>query len=84
MNGKRDTRTRPRAVSHSSFVIERDYAAAPARVFGAWADAAAKRRWFVCAEDWVVSLHELDFRVGGRELLHVGPQGGELHRFEAQ
>jgi uncharacterized protein YndB with AHSA1/START domain len=34
------------SVEHATFVIERRYDASPARVFAAWADPAAKRRWF--------------------------------------
>src|SRR5262249_18554804 len=35
-----------RSATHSTFVIERDYEAAAARVFAAWADKSAKGRWF--------------------------------------
>jgi uncharacterized protein YndB with AHSA1/START domain len=48
-------------VTHATFTLERTYSAAPARVFAAWADPAAKARWFGG------DTHELDFRVGGRE-----------------
>ena len=34
-----------RSVNHATFVIERRYPAHPARVFRAWADAAAKSIW---------------------------------------
>lgn len=33
-------------VLHSSFTLERSYPATPERVFAAWADPAAKARWF--------------------------------------
>ena len=36
-----------RSTQHATFVIERTYAASPARVFNAFADRAAKARWFV-------------------------------------
>jgi uncharacterized protein YndB with AHSA1/START domain len=52
-------------VVHSSFSIERNYAASPARVFGAFADEASKRRWFI--EGKQVEEFSADFRVGGRE-----------------
>lgn len=54
-------------VVHSSFSIERDYPAAPARVFAAFAHGATKRRWFAEGEGWTVDQFTLDFRVGGRE-----------------
>jgi uncharacterized protein YndB with AHSA1/START domain len=57
-----------RSVIHSTFVIERSYPSTPERVFGAFADASKKRRWFVEGESHEVELYELDFRVGGKEL----------------
>jgi uncharacterized protein YndB with AHSA1/START domain len=57
-----------RSVIHSTFVIERSYPATPERVFGAFADPASKRRWFVEGEGHQVEHYELDFRVGGKEL----------------
>jgi uncharacterized protein YndB with AHSA1/START domain len=56
-----------RSVVHATFVIERTYDATPARVFKAFADPVAKRRWFVEGEGWEVDAFELDFRVGGFE-----------------
>lgn len=53
-----------RSAAHATFVIERDYEAAPARVFAAWADAEAKNQWFGAGGE---QRHELDFRVGGSE-----------------
>ena len=52
-----------RSATHATFVIERNYDAAPSRVFAAWADAEAKGQWFGPGE----KDHELDFREGGRE-----------------
>jgi uncharacterized protein YndB with AHSA1/START domain len=62
------------AVVHSSFTIERTYPSAPARVFSAFADPALKARWFGGPD----TEHELDFRVGGREI-----SGSSSHRFES-
>lgn len=53
--------------THGSFVIERRYDVSPQRVFAAWADAEAKRRWFVEGEGWEIRSYELDFREGGAE-----------------
>jgi uncharacterized protein YndB with AHSA1/START domain len=72
-----------RSAHHATFVIERTYAAPPTRVFNAWADPAAKARWFVGPDDWSSSGYELDFRVGGQERVAGGPPGGPVHTYEA-
>jgi len=56
-----------RSVTHATFIIERVYDAAPARVFQAFSDPAARDRWFVKADGWPVAEYSFDFRVGGRE-----------------
>ena len=69
-----------RYVTHATFSLERDYPVSPARVFAAWADPAAKARWFAPSPG---ARHELDFRVGGREVAHGGPEGGPMMTFES-
>jgi uncharacterized protein YndB with AHSA1/START domain len=71
-----------RSTHHATFVIEQTYGASPERVFNAWADPAAKGRWFVGPDEWKKSDHVLDFRVGGRERLSGGPPGGPVHSFD--
>jgi uncharacterized protein YndB with AHSA1/START domain len=73
-----------RSVRHSSFVVERRYDASPERVFAAWAEPDAKRRWFSGPEERSAFEHELDFRPGGREINRVGPPEGPLHTFDAR
>ena len=65
----------------ATFTIERRYPALPSRVFAAWATVEAKQRWAFCDESWKPALHELDFRVGGREQIVTGPAGGTRHVF---
>ncbi|WP_394846274.1 SRPBCC family protein [Pendulispora brunnea] len=55
------------SVVHSTFSLERQYKAAPARVFAAFANPETKRRWFVEGEGWRVNEYAGDFRVGGVE-----------------
>ena len=69
-----------RYVTHATFSLERSYPAPPDRVFAAWAEPAAKARWFASGPD---SGHELDFRIGGREVAHGGPDGGPVMTFES-
>jgi uncharacterized protein YndB with AHSA1/START domain len=70
---------------HATFTIERDYPVAPARVFRAWAEPAAKASWFACHDDWRSGGHELDFRAGGTERVDTYPSdGGEVHAYRAR
>lgn len=71
-----------RSAVHGSFTIERFYDAAPARVFAAWSSVKAKAAWNFCDESWRLSLHEMDFRVGGHERIRTGPIGGTVHAFD--
>jgi len=65
-----------RFVKHATFVVERTYAVSPERVYRAWADPAAKAKWFSKAEVF-------DFRVGGREYSNGGPPDGPVFTFDA-
>ncbi|MET8085821.1 SRPBCC domain-containing protein [Micromonospora sp. NPDC005237] len=56
------------SVKHSTFTLERSYAASAAAVFAAWSDRDTKAKWFA-AED---GHYSLDFRVGGTEAVHGG------------
>jgi uncharacterized protein YndB with AHSA1/START domain len=73
-----------RSVQHGTFVIEREFAHAPARVFAAWADPQAKGQWFAApAGQWKVLERKMDFRVGGRERLRGEWAGGRVSDFDA-
>jgi uncharacterized protein YndB with AHSA1/START domain len=73
-----------RSTTHATFVIERDFKAAPAKVFDAFANPQSKAKWFGGPEDWEKSNHKLDFRVGGKESVSGGPPGGVVHSYNAQ
>jgi len=73
-----------RSTTHATFVIEREFKAAPARVFDAFANPQTKAKWFGGPEDWEKSNHKLDFRVGGKESVSGGPPGGTVHYYNAQ
>jgi uncharacterized protein YndB with AHSA1/START domain len=70
-----------RSTTHSTFVIERTYGAAPQKVFDAWADPAAKSRWFGPPQKGDYSL---DFRVGGVEHFTASGPGGALYTFDSR
>lgn len=63
-----------RSIAHGTFVLERNYAASPARVFRAWADPAIKKRWFGAGDEPKI----FEFREGGRELVESGEGAGSF------
>src|SRR5690606_26936948 len=74
-----------RKLARSTFVIERVYRAAPAKVFHAFADPATKALWFGAPTDeWKLISSAMDFREGGREH-HEARRGadGPVSRFDA-
>jgi len=54
-------------VIHNTFVIDRRFAASPARVFAAFSDPEKKQRWLGDGEHHDLEEFTLDFRVGGME-----------------
>ena len=64
------------SVVHSTFSIERAYAATPSRVFFAFADQQTKRRWFAEGEGWEIHEFTADFEVGGYERSWFSFRGG--------
>jgi uncharacterized protein YndB with AHSA1/START domain len=65
-----------RSVTHSTFVIERNYPNAPEKVFAAFADPVQKRRWFAEGEESELEAFEMDFRVGGSERARFHTKNG--------
>ncbi len=73
-----------RSVNHASFVIERTYPAAPARVFAAWASVEAKAIWMDDPDFKSDGTEaELDFRVGGHERFGGLTPEGSTYSYEA-
>ncbi|MBN9589650.1 MAG: SRPBCC family protein [Alphaproteobacteria bacterium] len=72
----------PRSVVHASFTITRHWKAAPARVFQAFADQAAKDAWFARAPNLTRTRREFDFREGGREISEGRWDSGVITLFD--
>lgn len=71
------------SAQHGTFTIERDLDFPVAKVFSAWTDPEAKKRWFAaheCKED----IREHDFRVGGRDRLKATWPNGRVSDFSAE
>ena len=73
-----------RAPIHDTFAIERRLAFAPRTVFTAWSSAEAKSRWFVGPTGWELKHRELDFRVGGREVVTGRRPDGKVSHFDSR
>lgn len=56
------------ALAHATIVMERTYKASPARVFAAWVDVEARKRWSAPAESIRIVYEESNFREGGRDV----------------
>ncbi|WP_163264078.1 SRPBCC family protein [Chelativorans alearense] len=73
-----------RSTLHTTFTIERRLTAPPERVFAAWSDPEAKRRWSSCHEEAFEVEYRLDFRVGGTELNRATGPDGPAFVYEAR
>jgi uncharacterized protein YndB with AHSA1/START domain len=72
-----------RSVVHGAFHLERTYDATAEQVYRALSDEAAKGRWFYGPEGWRLIERTMDFRVGGRERVKGGFEGGVTTTFDA-
>lgn len=71
-----------RTLTRGSFTIERSFNAPLPKVWNAFADQAAKERWFHGPDD-APNEHTMDFRVGGQEHNQGKFHDGTEHQFEA-
>jgi len=67
----------PNQLIHGTFVARRTVSEPPARVFAAFSDLRLRRQWFRIPGQPGTTHHELDFRVGGREVMRgtFAPKG---------
>ena len=72
-----------RSVVHGAFHLERTYNATAEQVYRALSDEAAKGRWFFGPQGWRLIERAMDFRVGGRERVRGGFEGGVTTTFDA-
>ena len=72
-----------RSVVHGAFHLERTYDATAADVYKALSEETAKSRWFVGPPGWRLIERVMDFRVGGRERVKGGFDGGVTTTFDA-
>ena len=72
-----------RSVIHGAFHLERAYDATPEQVYRALSDQEAKGRWFFGPVGWRLIERTMDFRVGGRERVKGGFEGGVTTTFDA-
>ncbi len=70
-------------IHHGQFAIERTYPATPGRVYAAWSELGAKARWFIGPEGWREVRREIDFRVGGQEVLQGRLSNGRVTLYTA-
>src|SRR5271165_2688237 len=82
MHGGGDTGIR--SVVHSTFHLERTYAAPIGRVWKALTDEATKDKWFGGSpRSWDLLERQMDVRVGGREHVKGRWEGGMVSTFDA-
>jgi len=65
------------ATAHATIVMERNYAASPTRVYNAWSDIEARKRWSAPAENIRIEYEAADFREGGRDVSRCIEPGNE-------
>jgi uncharacterized protein YndB with AHSA1/START domain len=65
------------ATAHATIVMDRTYNASPKRVFAAWEDLDARRRWSAPTDNIRIEYEAADFREGGRDVSRCIEPGNE-------
>lgn len=55
-------------IAHATLVMERTFSASAARVFAAWSDVEARKRWSAPADNIRIEYEAADFREGGKDV----------------
>jgi uncharacterized protein YndB with AHSA1/START domain len=63
----------------ATFRLERSFSASPEEVFDAWTNPAVLARWWTVQSSEGSPRCEVDLRVGGRYVLRMRDDAGELH-----
>ena len=69
----------PNLDAQTTYRLERSIPASPAEVFDAWTQAAAMSRWMAPADDFAVTVHRADARVGGEYRVEMLAPDGARH-----
>ena len=72
----------PLSITHASFTVTRHWNHAPQRVFEAFANEDAKRKWFAGPPGFEQQEKSFDFREGGRETLSGKHANGMVTAFD--
>lgn len=72
----------PELLPDTSLEVTRAFAANRERVFAAWMDPEALKRWYRMSEAWSTPVAEVDLRVGGRYRIGMQLPGREGLMFE--
>lgn len=68
-----------RAKQETALRLTRTLKAAREKVFRAWTDPAALKKWFAPGDDYATPIAEVDLRVGGRYRIQIRSPQGKLH-----
>jgi len=68
----------------TTFTIDRHLRHPPQVVFAAWSSSEAKSKWFAGGNAVATEQRELDFRVGGREVLYCTWKSGAISHFDSR
>ena len=74
-------------IEHATHVVERSFKASVARLWAALSKAEELKQWDYPGNEtdgFVMGEHEVDFRVGGRDLKSFGPKGGPFYRSDGR